>query len=347
MKVGIVTLYDSLNYGAYLQAYALQKFVKNMGHEVEFLNISTFYHKKIIYRSLINKRTKALIFNFKKFRSFKQSFSKLRVADIFYLKSKTYYDAVIIGSDEIWNLINPTFDHLPIFFGNEINTKNIITYAPSCGNSTLKHISNDINASKGLKKINSFSARDENTLEIIEKLTEKKPTLVLDPTLLLGDFEEDEKYIEKKGYILVYTYGFNDKKIENAKVLAKKKNLKLVSAGFYNKWCDENLSGSPFEFLTLIKNADYVITDTFHGTLFSIIYKKQFGVFAKGKIKVESILRQLNLENRILYEDKEIESTINDQINYKKVYDILEVKRRQSTEYLINALNWNKGELRK
>ena len=162
----------------------------------------------------------------------------------------------------------------------------------------------------------------------------------MDPTLLLGNFSKEEEKIETKGYILVYTYGFTDKQIKLIKGFAKTKELRIVAAGvYYYKWCDENLPVSPFQFLTLVKNADYVITDTYHGTIFSTIYKKQFVVFTGRKIKVEQILRQLDLDNRIIDEDKDIDAIIDKEIDYLKVDSILAEKRRQSSEYLTNALN--------
>jgi hypothetical protein len=250
-----------------------------------------------------------------------------------------YYDAVILGSDEIWNLRNDSFQHLPLYFGIGINTKNLVTYAPSCDNTTIEQIRNDPNAQKGLSIINHFSARDENLAGIIETLTGKKAILVLDPTMLLGDFSQFEENISLKGYILIYTYGFNENRVKRVKEFARAKNLKIISVGFYYKWADMNLPASPFIFLGLIKNADYMITSTLHGVIFSMIYKKKFGVFCKGRFKVESILKEFDLSYRSLDYSSSIIEVIDKEIDFLKLDNTINEKRRQSMEYLTNALS--------
>jgi hypothetical protein len=347
VKIGIVTLYTALNYGAFLQAYALQNILKNLGYESEFLNPKTSVIDEIKYGSFIRKDPQRVIFNIKKYCTFKHSLSKMRIANKISNVSTEYYDTVILGSDEIWNLCNSSFKHLPLFFGNGINTNNLITYAASCGETTTEQIKNDPNAQKGYSIINHFSARDENTASTIEALTGKKATPVLDPTLLFGNFNQVEENIDIKKYILIYTYGFNGNQIKRIKEFARTKNLKMISAGFYYKWCDMNLPVTAFTFLTLVKNADYVITPSYHGVIFSIIYKKQFGVFTHMRMKVESILRQFDLNDRILDENKNIEDIIDKEIDYPKVESLLGEKRRQSIEYLKNALGQSKGEFGK
>jgi hypothetical protein len=340
MKIGIVTLFKALNYGAFLQAYALQQYLTDLGHDTKFLNPKTSVIDKIKSEGLIRKHYKAVIFDVKKYSAFQNALTKLRVADNQSDVTREY-DAVILGSDEIWNLRNSSFRHLPLYFGVGINTNNLITYAPSCDNTTLEQIRNDPNAQKGLSIIKHFSARDENLTGIIEALTGKKPALVLDPTLLLDNYNQVEEYVDLKGYVLIYTYGFNDNEVKSIIEFARAKNLKIVSAGFYYTWCDLNLPVSPFSFLNLIKRADYVITSSFHGVIFSIINKKQFGVFANRRYKVEAILRQLDLNDRILDENNLIEDTIYKEIDFPKVNMIIDEKRRQSKEYLTSALGTN------
>jgi len=338
MKIGIITLPTALNYGAFLQAYALQMFLTGLGHETEFFNSRISFIDQVKYGRLVRKNPQGMIFNIKKYNNFRHSWDGLHISDKRSNTNFEYYDAVILGSDEIWNLTNKSFKHLPMFFGNGLNTKNLITYAPSCGNTTLQQIKNDPDAQKGLSIIKHFSARDENVAGIIEALTGKKATIVLDPTLLWDGFNQVEEYIDIKQYILIYTYGFDAVQVKRIKEFAKTKKLKIISVGFYYEWCDMNLPVTPLTFLTLVKNADYVITHSYHGVIFSIVYKKQFGVFTHMKMKVESILRQLDLNDRILDENKDIEDIISKEIDYPKIESLLDEKRRQSIEYLKNAL---------
>ncbi|MGA2668933.1 MAG: polysaccharide pyruvyl transferase family protein [Ignavibacteria bacterium] len=338
MKIGIATLYSSVNYGAYFQAYALQVILKNLGYDTEFFNTKTSIIDKFRNELLLSKNYNTLVFNIKKYNNFRRSWAKLCVSKR--KKHNTdYYDAVILGSDEIWNLRNDSFQHLPLYFGIGINTKNLVTYAPSCDNTTIEQIRNDPNAQKGLSIINHFSARDENLAGIIETLTGKKAILVLDPTMLLGDFSQFEENISLKGYILIYTYGFNENRVKRVKEFARAKNLKIISVGFYYKWADMNLPASPFIFLGLIKNADYMITSTLHGVIFSMIYKKKFGVFCKGRFKVESILKEFDLSYRSLDYSSSIIEVIDKEIDFLKLDNTINEKRRQSMEYLTNALS--------
>jgi hypothetical protein len=339
MKIGVVTSYDSLNYGAFLQAFALQESINRLGHEAEFLNVGTFYHNYQRLKNLLTSIIDNPGFNYKKLKNFKTALKALHVVDESYYKNTKHYDAVVLGSDEIWNLANSSFKHSPIFFGCYINTQNLVSYAASCGNVIKEQIMNNIDALKGLNRIKRLSVRDENTARIIENLTGKKATLVLDPTLLLENYSKYEKETYKPGYILVYTYLFRDWKIKPTKEFARQTKLKIVSAGFCHEWCDESKPSDPFQFLSLMKNADYVITDTFHGTIFSILYKKRFGVFAQNKVKIEPLLKQFNLENRILDGKSNIASVMNREIDYSSVDSILADKRKESIEYLRSSLD--------
>jgi hypothetical protein len=191
VKIGIVTLYDAPNYGAFLQAYALQEILEGMGHHVEFLpfrNIEppeyviwTLDYGRVLY-NLIN--FKRIIYQFRRRRAIKKCLSKLNIAR----NTSQYYDVVILGSDEIWNLNSVTFNHYPEYFGNNINTGNLITYAPDCGNTPIQELAADENAINGLKRINRISARSQHTAEAVKTITGKNVPLVLDPALLLGDF---------------------------------------------------------------------------------------------------------------------------------------------------------------
>jgi len=191
VKIGIVTLYDAPNYGAFLQAYALQEILEGMGHHVEFLpfrNIEppeyiiwTLNYGRILF-NLINLRM--MIYQFRRRRAIKKCLSKLNIAG----NTSQYYDAVILGSDEIWNLKSVTFNHYPEYFGNGINTGNLIAYAPDCGNTPIQQLSADENAVKGLNRINRISARSKHTADAVKTITGKSVPIVLDPALLLGDF---------------------------------------------------------------------------------------------------------------------------------------------------------------
>jgi hypothetical protein len=139
-------------------------------------------------------------------------------------------------------------------------------------------------------------------------------------------------------YALVYSYSLNDKQINQVRQFCKSRNLRSVSASIYHDWCDKCLPVSPFEFLTLVRDADYVITSTYHGSIFSIICKKQFVVYGQGFVKISSLLEELGLSGRLINDDVRIETIIDLPIDYTRVDRVLADKRRDSLAYLVSAI---------
>jgi hypothetical protein len=339
MEVGILTLHNAFNFGAYLQAYALQKTIAELGHEVEFISLSRREGSLRRMRTMLSKRPKKLVFNFNKYLAFRQAWRSINVNTESYSRTRKHYDAVVIGSDEVWNIKNPTFAVMPEYFGQGLNSNKIITYAPSSSKTTYVDIAQNAQLVHGMRNIHHFSARDRNTFEIVEKVANKPVTMVLDPTFLVGyDEEVEDVRIGTRGYVLVYTYEFDPVKIKKTREFARSRGLKLVSPCFYNDWCDEVVPCTPFGFLGLIRDAEYVVTDTFHGSIFSVLYKKQFGSFASEKLKVASLLSALGLSGRELRGVDDIGSVLDEPIDYEAVQTFLEQERGVSLNFLSQAL---------
>lgn len=339
MKIGILTLHNAFNYGAYLQAYALQKAIAKLGHEVEFINLSSFSNDLRRLRTMLSKKPAKLAFNFKKYKAFRRTQGFLNVSGEFYSKTRRHYDAIVIGSDEVWNIKNQTFAVMPEYYGYGLNSERIITYAPSASGTTYLDVADNSKIIESMRNITHFSARDKNTFEIVEKVAKQPVTMVLDPTFLVG-FEEEERKVDYKGYVLVYTYQFDPVKIRKTKEFAKSRGLALVSPCFFNDWCDHVVALTPFEFLGLLRNADYVVTDTFHGTIFSVLYNKQFGTFGSEKIKVSSLLSTLGLSCRELGVVDDIAPIMDQFIDYGAVESLIDQKRTVSLNYLRSALSF-------
>lgn len=339
-KIGILTLHNSFNYGAYLQAYALQKAISGLGHRAEFINLSSSNNDLRRMRTMLSKRPGKLVFNFKKYIAFRQAWKLIDVCAEPYPRARPRYDAVVIGSDEVWNVKNRSFKVMPEYFGENLNSDCIITYAPSSSETTFADISANPGLARGLRNIRHFSARDKNTFEIVEKVANRPVTMVLDPTFLVGYEEEvvEETFSGGKGYVLVYTYRFDEAKIRKTVAFAKSRGLRLVSPCFYNDWCDEVVPCTPFEFLRLVRDADYVVTDTFHGSIFSILYKKQFGSFASKKIKVASLLSTLGLMGRELSGIEDLGAVLDEPVDYEAVETLIGRERDVSLNYLRQAL---------
>lgn len=346
-KVGICTLHDaSPNFGATLQAFSLQQVVKKMGYDVEFLKFKEPQKKQKREIKLRLKKcypnpkftpvdTRKIEINSK----ITDSSKYLNICEEIYNPEKHNYDSIILGSDELWNLKNPSFIHEKEYYGYGLNCNNVFTYAPSSNGTDKKlfdeYFKNEIN----LDNIKRFSARDKGTSKFIKEVTGADAELVLDPTLLMENFDEYAVEPEDEGYILIYDYKVLPDRKEKIQQLAKSKNLKIYSIGFYNAWADRNINADIFEFLGYVKKASYIVTATFHGTLFSIIFEKQFATTAGNSTKINDILERLNLKSRDITNVKNIEHLIDELIDYSEVEKLKLENRRKSMEYLEKSLN--------
>lgn len=291
MRVGILT-FTSYNYGTFLQAFALKEAIKNLGFNVDIINTTSI---RDILRKLMSSYP---FFSFKSMLIFSSYWKKINLSNLNFKK----FDIIIIGSDTVWDKRRPN-----IFFGN-IQNNNISSYAASCGETLCK----DLNKKQieGLRNINNFSCRDKKTCNMIRELFGKNCIKVLDPTFLI-EWRKYEHPIYKDDFILVYSYsGKNRELCIKAKEISKITGKQTVSIMDYIPWCNKNISKvNPFQFLSYIKKADYVITDTFHGTAFSINYRKKFISFPKYN-KIKDLLNTFNLDkNKIVQYKGKIDIT--------------------------------------
>lgn len=319
MKIGVVTIYSAFNYGSFLQAYAMQKTLESMNHEVFVLNCSRSTTISSLRQKIFFKK---LPFTLKRLFAYSKDWKKLSIKK--YDGEK--YDAVIVGSDEVWN-IKGSFEHWPEYFGEGLNTNKLIAYAPSIGFSTVQDF---LGNKEVLDKLNNFDAilpRDNATIELCDKALGESSIRVVDPTLLCLDMWQNvvsERRIVKEKYILYYSYLDNSPMKPYILRFAKENNLKVIIAGFDYKWGDQNIMTSPLGFLQLINDAEYVFTSTFHGTVFSTIFKKRFLTRPSGQ-KVSDYLKFVELESRTYFDDMSYEQfcdAVCSEINYEKVRDI-------------------------
>lgn len=338
MKIGLVTIYKCYNYGSFFQAYGLQKYLQDMGHEVSFLPTDTKYNIKYRLRKQFNRDIKRDLFSLKSCKAYLRDWRLYNIAK----KSQNDFDMIIIGSDEIWNIQNKSFTPDSRYYGLNLPTDKVISYASCVGRSNISSFENYPKLLEGIKGINTVSVRDDETELFYKELTGVTSVQrVIDPSFLI-DWHSLQKSCKEHDFILLYTYdgswGFSEEYIKATKEFAAEKDLPLVSVGFKNDWCDKSIAASPREFLGYLNNATYVVTDTFHGTALSIQYEKQFVSMGKGKQKVESLLHELELSNRIYEGNKKISDIINNDIDYKKINRIIEAKKKQSKLYLYNNI---------
>lgn len=385
-KVGLVTLYNSDNYGALLQAYALQESIKRCNVDCFLVQHNRFgkklktgkkplerlkdllpYTKLIIknpsmIKTFSKKNKNILLEQKKKNQSQCDNFRKIMFSnksDFFYDSEdlvKNYppeYDAYICGSDQIWN--PSRFDGISPFFldfGKEDVTR--IAYAPSIGVATIPDKYHN-SYSKWVNNFDFLSVREKNGCNAISIATGRMPECVLDPTFLLSkeDWENiaiiDENRKDK--YILCYFLGKENfvSSIKTIKNLAQKLNAGIVilppgrhvlSIGM----TETNQICGPREFLGYIKDAEYVLTDSFHGTALSINFNKQFSVFQPrsnasfaGKFtRIDNILGICGLMNRKFSEN---DAATTDFIDYFEVNKKIKREIDFSNEFLRNAIS--------
>lgn len=361
MKIGILTHYDVNNQGAQLQLYAMYKKLEEMGHEPVVLTYVKNYdfdrEKKLRYQASIKsipyyiknyllksgigatyRNYKKLKLN-KKFRKENFKFENYATADI---------DIALIGSDEVFSI--PMGVNM-MMFGHCISTNKVIAYAPSFGQTDIKLLEKHnakILVKEGLKSFVDLSARDKNTANIIEKLTERKTTMVCDPVLLYKFNKEkiNKKKILSPKYMVIYAYDFNintPDEIKAIKQYAKEHNLITVSPGTYHKWCDKNISCNALEWVEIFKNAECVVTDTFHGTITSTITNRPMAVLIRDNLnsnKMNDLLEKLGLVSRklVTISKEQLDKVFSEKIDFSDINKNIEKIRKESEEYLISAI---------
>lgn len=361
MKICTITFHKVCNNGAVLQAYALMKHLMHEGHEVEIIDYQPievqkpykiFFHKhndtKNIFK-IIARETISPIFRLKSrynFIKFEKKYLKLTdkvYKDIDELKSNyPNADMYICGSDQIWNdeITGGIDEGYFLQFGSENIEK--ISYAASCG----KKIHGE-NAEKMISYLKSFdgvSIREKETLSFFEK-NNIETKVVLDPVFLLSKNQWQEvgkKRLVKDKYLLIYALCPGDELYISAKKIAKERKLKIVEISnkiTNNKNADINFSFTgPEEFISLFVHSDFIVTNSFHGTAFSLILEKQFFSFPHKLIKERNV-RVLNLLNTFELIDRFIDyGKIIDKetslIQYKEVSKKFNVKVEESKNYL-------------
>lgn len=375
MKVGIISMQRVCNKGSFLQAYGLKKMIESLGHEVIFVDykvgkpvMRTFGEKKTYYLLKIrnafigiflkNKFLRILLPNeFKNIIHEREQYNHF-IAEhlgVTHIRNcRAVVDTIVVGSDEVFNCtqINPEVGFSPEIFGVDNQANKVISYAASFGNTTyekLKYYGKDEEIKTYFSAFQAISVRDRNSLAVVEKLMGKKPEVNLDPVLMYDYMSTITDKQIRKDYIIVYAYRsrITTEEAEEIKAFAKRENKKLISVSGQMDFCDEHISLNPFENLNLFRHADYVITDTFHGTIFSIINRKKFVTLireSKGSSygnqeKLQDLLIRLGLQDRSYSNGKDrLYERISVDINYDAVFKIINNERKHTMNYLSENL---------
>ena len=366
-KISVITLHRIVNYGSVLQAYATQEVLEKKGYDVEFID---YYPERMhmlgMLKRIKNKGDKfrksfiirnvariimfpSYVLRFKRFHGFIKK--KLNLSNRIYKNEEDFSknppkaDFYCTGSDQVWNSgWNEKIDH-PFFLDFETNGKKCFAYAASFGKGKLEDWEKE-ETKKLLMKYSDIAMREKSGVEILENLGIHSGINVLDPTLLLSGNEwskvASKKYKNKK-YIFVYNLNRNKKIDAYVEKLAKEKNLDIYYVSyalheFYKKGkmkCNVKVE----DFISLIKNATYVVTDSFHATAFSINFNTQFMIVfpEKYSTRVKSILEITNLQSRIVDDYNDV-SLANYEVDFDEANKILAEERRKAIGYFDEVL---------
>lgn len=365
-KVGIITYHAAHNFGANLQAYALQKLVEEIGEgqvKCEIIDFRTESQRKgsslfvkprhitsimkDVFVVMNYRNMKARHDGFENFISNYLHLSEESYSDVLEL-AKSDYDYYISGSDQIWNWTMKDFDMA--YFLPFVKNGKRIAYAPSLGKVDYNNLSVEKKKEFAfyINNYDELSAREQNVQQFIYKLTNRESCILPDPTLTLEKKEWDAitpERIIKKDYIFFYNFYLNKEKMEIVKKIQQKTGLPVIvprmSTAYLHHGIKAITNASTLEFLSLMKYAKFVITSSFHGTVFSIMFNKPFFVVygAEDGTRVSHLLEMFRLTDRVVNLctiDDKIDSLYD--IKYKGMEDIMWSQREKAIKYLKIAL---------
>lgn len=361
MKIGIVTNLDKRNYGSVLQAYALKTKISELGGECFFIDFTPGFKERLIrrvknifspYRQNYSLRTKWELKKAKKFYWLKDQ--KLRnfcrnnfnIHEITNFKDAErqadQYNLLLAGSDQIWNPIAGLLSPFTLLSFANKNKQIKASYAASLGVEQLNK--KDIKIfSQYLIDFKNISVRERTAVKILKECVPQKQIRVdLDPSLLFDIFFWKKKVIqsnyENEPYIFVYMLRPDSLTIELAKKLSDKTTLKIkvCSNRIFNEHKMENITEAGIEdFLSLIYHSDYFITNSFHGSVFAVIFHKSFLSVAISRTgsRVRDFLVDLGLDEKIVTCENELDRIFK-KIPWDKVDEIVNQKRNESIDYI-------------
>lgn len=375
MKIGIITLPLHYNYGGILQAYALQTVLQRMGHDVEVIDkdfsahlpwykMPVSYFKRAVKKYLFHKN--CCVFLEKKINYERSIFCRktslfikknINIRTIKTLKeiSSKDYDAIIVGSDQIWRMY-----YFKMFFGSKCTdaflmfTKNWnikrLSYAASFGTDTIELSQEEIDECKSLvQSFNGISVREKCGVKICRDCFDVNAKWVLDPTMLLSNLDylgllKESDVIEKTHNLVTYILDPTIEKDNIVELIAQDRKLHMVKT---NSEVDNNSAKledrvqlSVEIWLKYISEADFVVTDSFHACVFSMLFHKPFVIIGnkkRGMSRFESLLEMFRLRDRLIYSFEGYRDV--SEIDFLSVDAILAEKRKESMKFLSNSLN--------
>ena len=342
MRVGILTFHDGFNYGAFLQTWNLQNALANLGHEPVVLNYKNRRHFFQEYRCFLwVRRPSLLAANVRKIWGF-WKVQHLLNTNAFSFNVGNVLEgigAVVVGADEVWNYENSLFGYDGTYFGEGIDGRPLIAYAPSFGTMAAA-TKPPANAVRGLRRFTHISVRDNNSQEVICKVLATTPPLVCDPTLL-PSLPAPKRAVEEP-YILYYGAEIPEWAKAETIAFSEATKLPIVAAAYPIPWCESSRVGlNVWEFLELVRKARYVVTTMFHGTIFASRFGKAFVTISTPYRvhKLNGMMERLGLEDRLIDQPGKLRNTLLRPWPLASYKERLDAWRIESLDYLRNSLS--------
>ncbi len=361
--IGILTFHCADNYGAMLQAYGLKRYLRSKNIAAELVPYEppfmTGRHWWIPYKPgsdlwknlkdgwngwMANLQMKEKFFERRaNMRRFRRKYLSSANRKMFFIPQfkRLSYKSYIVGSDQIWNP-DITCGLRKAYFGafSSRKEKKVIAYAASIGGSALP-CEYDEEFSELLQHVNAISVREGAAIPYIKNFYKGEVCAVVDPVFLLEESEwhKIEKLPDKERYIFVYMTEYNDELVKFVKELSDKRGLQIIQARGGGNINGDNVTidcvAGPAEFLGYIHKADYVVTNSFHGVAFSIIFQKKFVVFQHSKVgeRINNILVMHKLENRVY--QKDVSMVIDCDIDWERVNECTKKSVMQAEKFLL------------
>jgi len=352
MKVGILTFHEVFNPGAFLQALATQRLVESFGHEAYIINYTPSSHRYSLRQNLrklswrIPFRFPRALNNYHKDKAFaaarKQWMNLTRPLDTASEVAKESFDVVLVGADVVWNYTIKQYGQDPLYFGEGLNTRKRISFAPSFGPCTLSDTP-PAYVKEGLAKFDSISVRDKNSQEIVKALTEIEPPVICDPAFHLDHNQLPLACDEKEPFLLVYLISsyVAEETVAQIRSFAKSKGLKVVATMYHLPWADKiRTNGGPMEWLGLIHHAEYVVTNTFHGIVFCSKMEKKFAFQYTPSIRTKSLytVEKLGIDSLLVDKNRSVESALNSDFEFSQVRKQIANLADEGKSFLVDAL---------
>lgn len=358
MKIGILTFFNVSNYGAIMQSWALQKFLTKQGHDVWFVNHvpkaneDTYWSIPFIWMGSVPRKIGKVVtlplamflraLKIRKYKKFVKQFMKVdAVRD-----SVEGYDLIVVGSDQVWNY-ELTGGYDDFFWGNApVRDKKplYVAYAASVNQDSFDR---EDYVKRSLENFKVVSVREKSSVDLISRYTDKPVHFVSDPTYLVEreDWNDiiDPAQIPQEDYLLIYPVGNMPATLSIGRQMAKARGLKviiMVSQMFLNQNSETHYFDSPQGFISKLSGAKVVVTSSFHGTILSTVFNKDFYSvrhIEDSNSRASSLLNYLGLQDRMVSCFEQCATC--SPIDYKEVNNRIYQLRKESSDFLTSSLN--------